>query len=149
MTIIRRRRGIHSKGKIYLSASDFGNCQATKRRFSLLSITKPERVNLITTAIAVSIGFATLENVSYILHYSMDIPFILIYGFSVDFMHAICATILGNGLEFISHRRNMAVVGSFAVLRASSTLHAIYICWCRPAIGSAWRAICSRSRHLS
>jgi RsiW-degrading membrane proteinase PrsW (M82 family) len=85
---------------------------------------------VIPAALAVGLGFATMENCCYIVQYSaQDMLFTLIRGFSAGVMHAICAAVLGYGLALVMGRRYLALAGEIGALCATTTIHAIYNCW--------------------
>ncbi|MDL2238294.1 PrsW family intramembrane metalloprotease [Christensenellaceae bacterium OttesenSCG-928-K19] len=86
-----------------------------------------KRSDIVSVALAVGLGFATLENCGYIAQYGAeDVLFTLIRGFSAGVMHATCAALLGYGLAFVHGRKHFAFAGSFAFLCMAITYHAIY-----------------------
>lgn len=86
-----------------------------------------KRRDIVSVALAVGLGFATLKNCGYMAQYGVqDVLFTLLRGFSAGVMHAICAALLGYGLAFVHGRRYFAVAGSFAFLCMAITYHAIY-----------------------
>jgi len=95
--------------------------------FLYVVVFQPKRSGIVTVALAVGLGFATMENTSYIMNYGVSqVLFVLTRGFASGVMHAICAAILGYGLTFIYKRERVAFTGSFAVLCAATTFHGIY-----------------------
>jgi len=92
-----------------------------------MAVFEPKRRSIVSSALAVGLGFATLENVNHIANYgAVELPFALVRGFSAGIMHAICAAILGYGLAFVYQRKWLALTGSFAVICAATTFHATY-----------------------
>lgn len=86
-----------------------------------------KRSDIVGVAVAVGLGFATLENCGYIVQYgAQDMLFTLIRGFSAGVMHASCAALLGYGLAFVYGNKHFAAAGSFAFLCMAITYHAIY-----------------------
>lgn len=86
-----------------------------------------KRRDIISVALAVGLGFATLENCGYIVQYgAQDVLFTLLRGLSAGVMHAICAALLGYGLAFVYGRKYFAFAGSFAFLCMALTYHAIF-----------------------
>ncbi len=82
---------------------------------------------IFAAAIAVGIGFATLENCCYIIQYgSQDLWFILIRGFAAGFMHGICTALMGLGLNEVRTQKKLAYTGTFALLCLAATYHASY-----------------------
>ena len=95
--------------------------------FFFIAVFAPEKKEIIAVALAVGLGFATLENCGYILLYNADdLWFALIRGFSAGVMHAICAAVLGYGLALVTGRKYLALSGSFAILCLVITFHSIY-----------------------
>jgi len=95
--------------------------------FFYVAVLRPKRTNIITVALAVGLGFATLENSSYILQNGASEFFVaLVRGFASGAMHAVCAAILGYGLVLVHNRERIAFTGAFAALCAATTFHGIY-----------------------
>jgi RsiW-degrading membrane proteinase PrsW (M82 family) len=87
----------------------------------------PKSSKLHESALAVGIGFATLENASYLLQFGQLNPqFALIRGLSTGLMHTACAAILGYGLAIAYERGSMRTIEVFAILSATATYHAIF-----------------------
>lgn len=95
--------------------------------FLFVAIMLPEPGNIVAASFATGLGFATFENICYILqHGADDFFFILVRGFSAGVTHAVCAAILGYGLAMVYRRGRLAFPGSFALLCVASTYHGIY-----------------------
>jgi RsiW-degrading membrane proteinase PrsW (M82 family) len=95
--------------------------------FFYVAVAAPQKRAVIPVALAVGLGFATMENIFTIAQYgAQDLLFTLIRGFSVGVMHAICAAIPGFGLTLVMGRRYLAPAGAFGLLCAATTYHAIY-----------------------
>jgi len=105
-------------------------CEETLKAMPVLlfaALYKPKQRDIITVSVGVGLGFATLENICYILQYGAEeLFFILIRGFAAGIMHTICAVILGYGLAVALKHRRFTFTGSFAALCAATTFHAIY-----------------------
>lgn len=89
-----------------------------------------KRDTLLSFSMAVGIGFAILEN-AYILVNSADsvsILWALIRGFGTGLMHGICTAAVGFGVSFVRKRKKLFYTGTFALLSAAITYHAIYNC---------------------
>jgi RsiW-degrading membrane proteinase PrsW (M82 family) len=88
---------------------------------------RPKGRDIVTTALAVGLGFATFENICYLMQYGTeDMSFVLIRGFSAGVTHTVCAAILGYGFAALYRRGRLAVPGAFALLCLSATYHGIY-----------------------
>jgi len=105
-------------------------CEETLKAMPVLlyaALYQPKQRDIITVSVGVGLGFATLENICYILQYGAEeLFFILIRGFAAGIMHTICAVILGYGLAVALTHRRFAFTGSFGTLCAATTFHAIY-----------------------
>ena len=87
---------------------------------------KPKHDSIITSSIAVGIGFATLENFVYIAGVgNTSLYFLLLRGFSAGIMHTICTIVLGYGMSRIRDKRTDPVY-IFGLLSIVITNHAIY-----------------------
>lgn len=86
----------------------------------------PKHDSIITSSIAVGIGFATLENFVYITGIgNTSLYFLLLRGFSAGIMHTICTIVLGYGMSLIRDKRTDPVY-IFGLLSIVITNHAIY-----------------------
>lgn len=86
-----------------------------------------DRQRLLTNAMAVGIGFAVLEN-AYLAVSASDITvgWALIRAFGAGLMHGICTAAIGFGLSYVHQKKKLFVPGTFALLTAAITYHAIY-----------------------
>ncbi len=92
-----------------------------------LSVFQPDDRNLTASAIAVGLGFATLENVCLILQNgASELPYALVRGFSVGVMHTGYAAFLGYGLAFFRKLEYLLVPGAFSLLCVTSIFHSTY-----------------------
>ena len=74
-----------------------------------------------------AIGFATFENICYLLENGTDNLFhLVIRGFSTGAMHIACAFIIGCGLRFIRQSSFLKTAGLFGLLCVTITFHAIF-----------------------
>jgi len=95
--------------------------------FVFAALTVPKRRELVAVALAVGLGFATFENICYIMvHGAEDLTFVLIRGFAAGVTHAVCAAILGFGFALFYGRSKLVWAGAFSLLCVSSTYHSIY-----------------------
>lgn len=86
-----------------------------------------DRQKLLTNAMAVGIGFAILENAYLAMSAdSVSFTWALVRAFGAGLMHGICTTAVGLGLSFARQKKKLFVPGTFALLTAAITYHAIY-----------------------
>lgn len=86
---------------------------------------KSEKINIAILIIATS--FATFENVCYLIENgAAQISFILIRGFGTGAMHILCGIIIGYGLVYVWQYNWLKIPGTFGLLGAAITFHAIY-----------------------
>ena len=90
-------------------------------------IFEPAPQELPAAAIALAAGFATFENVCYLIqngagHFS----FIFFRGIGTGAMHVICGAIVGSGLAYVWQRTWLKIAGTCGLLGAAITFHAIY-----------------------
>lgn len=87
---------------------------------------KPDKNNIIVAALAVGIGFATLENGTYITAYgNADLMFALLRGFASGIMHAVNTAIVGFGMCYAFDKK-LDVLFTFGLLGAVITYHSIF-----------------------
>lgn len=87
---------------------------------------KPRKNDIIIAALAIGIGFATLENGTYITMYrNVDLMFALIRGFASGIMHAVCTAVVGFGICYAYDKRLDAIF-TFGLLSAVITYHSIF-----------------------
>ena len=90
-------------------------------------IFEPEPKELPSAAIAIAVGFATFENVCYLIQNGADrFSFIFFRGFGTGAMHVLCGLIVGGGLAYAWQRTWLKLAGTCGLLGAAITLHAIY-----------------------
>lgn len=79
-------------------------------------------------AMASGIGFAILENAFLLVTYAgqIDIPWAVIRGISTSLSHGICTMLVGSGIAYVRKQKKLFYTGSFAMLTAAMTLHAIF-----------------------
>ncbi len=87
-----------------------------------------DRPTLIANAFAVGVGFALLENMIVLLQSVNDVTILwaLIRGFGSGMVHGICTVMVGYGISYIKKRRKLFWSGTFALLSAAITYHAVY-----------------------
>lgn len=89
-------------------------------------IFKPEKNDIIVAALAIGVGFATLENCIYITAYSNDdLLFAVLRGFASGIMHAVNTAVVGFGM-CSAYDNNPDAIFTFGLLGAVITYHSIY-----------------------
>lgn len=92
-----------------------------------LLVYEPKRKELQSPILLVATGFATFENVCYLVENgSSQLLFLIMRGFGTGAMHVVCGAIIGQGLIFVWKRSWLKVAGTFGLLCISITFHAIY-----------------------
>ena len=95
--------------------------------FFYFVIFKPSHKDLFSVAVAVGLGFATMENVCQIISFgTSEFLFVLLRGLSAGVMHTICAALLGYGLSRLSRYRLVLLPGALGLLCAACVFHSIY-----------------------
>ena len=91
-------------------------------------VVSDKKEQLFTASMATGIGFAILENVYYLIvnYETFSILSALIRGFGTGLMHGMCTLLVGFGISFIRKRHKLFAVGTFALLSAAITYHAIF-----------------------
>lgn len=75
----------------------------------------------------IAIGFATFENICYLLENGTDnLLHLVIRGFSVGAMHITCAFVIGCGLKLSGKSSFLKAAGLFGLLCVTITFHAIF-----------------------
>ena len=92
-----------------------------------LLVFEPESERIKPAAITLALGFATFENVCYLIQNGADrFSFIFFRGFGTGAMHVLCGLIVGGGLAYTWQRTWLKIAGTCGLLGAAITLHAIY-----------------------
>ena len=90
-------------------------------------IFEPEPKEMPAAAIAIAVGFATFENVCYLIQNGAEhFSFIFFRGIGTGAMHVICGAIVGGGLVYVWRRTWLKIAGTCGLLGAAITVHAIY-----------------------
>ncbi len=86
---------------------------------------KPEKINKAVLLVATS--FATFENICYLIENgAAQLSFILVRGFGTGAMHIVCGAIASYGLVYVWQHSWLRIAGTFGLLGAAITFHAIY-----------------------
>lgn len=93
----------------------------------LLIIYEPKAEDIITVMLLVAIGFATFENVCYLVDGgAARLSYLLVRGFSTGAMHVVCGVLLGVGLATMWRRASSRYLGVLGLLCMAITFHATY-----------------------
>lgn len=86
---------------------------------------RPEKIK--TFLLILAAGFATFENICFLTNNgAAQLPFLLIRGFGTGAMHIVCGAIAGYGLVYVWPRGWLRIAGTWGLLCAAVTFHAIY-----------------------
>jgi len=92
-----------------------------------LLVLEPKPGEIKNAMIIVAAGFATFENICCLTQSGAEqLSFLLIRGFGTGAMHIVCGAIAGYGLMYVWQRSWLKVPGTFGLLCASITYHAVY-----------------------
>jgi len=90
-------------------------------------IKKPDIRTALIAAVAIGVGFATIENIVYMLYYNVsDIGFILIRGLSAGLMHSMTLVILTVVIYNLSRYKYGVVTIIIGILSFSMLFHGFY-----------------------
>jgi RsiW-degrading membrane proteinase PrsW (M82 family) len=86
---------------------------------------KSERAQI--AAIVIAISFAMFENVCWLVDNGTgQLDFLLLRGFSTGAMHVACGAVVAGGLVYVWRTPWLKVAGTFGLLGAAVTFHAMY-----------------------
>mgnify|MGYP005910829501 FL=1 len=92
-----------------------------------LLVFEPEPEKIRPAVLTVAAGFATFENICYLIQHGAEhLGFLLIRGFGTGAMHIVCGAIVGYGLSYVWRRGWLKVVGTCGLLGAAVIFHGIY-----------------------
>lgn len=90
-------------------------------------IFEPEAKDVSAVALAIAVGFATLENVCYLTENGAEnLSFLLIRGISAGALHILCGIASGFGMTYVFCRRWLALTGTMGILGTCVGFHATY-----------------------
>lgn len=93
----------------------------------LFLVARPSFKDSIGLAVAVGVGFATLENIIYMMAKpELTLAFVLIRGFATGIMHAMTVSLLAAALSFLTRSKVPFLLGLFGTLSVSVSLHGFY-----------------------
>lgn len=89
---------------------------------------KPERQFLLESAIAVGVGFATMENTCLLFDSAATLTagMIVARGIGAGMMHGVSTLAVGYSMTFVSADRKLTLTGTVAALSAAIIYHSIY-----------------------
>ncbi len=92
-----------------------------------LLVFEPKNKNILGAILMVAVGFATFENICYLVeHGAKDLNYLLMRGFGTGAMHIVCGAIVGYGLLFTWKHRWLHILGAFGVFCIAVTYHGEY-----------------------
>ena len=92
-----------------------------------LLVFEPEPERIRPAVLTVAAGFATFENICYLIQHGAEhLGFLLIRGFGTGAMHIVCGAIVGYGLAYVWRRGWLKVAGTCGLLGAAVIFHGIY-----------------------
>ncbi len=92
-----------------------------------LLVFEPGKKKAAEAVLMVAIGFATFENVCFLLQDgAASILHLLIRGFGTGAMHVLCGVFVSVGLLYLWDKLWLQVAGTFGLLATASVFHAVY-----------------------
>lgn len=92
-----------------------------------LLVFEPEPEKIRPAVFTVAAGFATFENICYLIqHGAENLSFLLIRGFGTGAMHIVCGAILAYGLMYVWRQGWLKVAGTCGLLGTAVIFHGIY-----------------------
>lgn len=91
-------------------------------------VVKPEQRFLLEGAVAVGVGFATMENTCLLFDSaaSLSAATIIARGFGAGMMHGVSTLAVGYSLTMVGNRRKMSYSGTVGALSVAIIYHSIY-----------------------
>ena len=95
--------------------------------FYYLLIFEPPAEDAMDACLMTAIGFATFENVCYLMANGTGrISYLLVRGFGTGAMHVVCAFIIAAGIHYLWDQRWLRMAGSVSLLAVAITYHGVY-----------------------
>lgn len=92
-----------------------------------LMVFEPEAENISGCVLMVAVGFATFENVCYLLQNgTASILHLLIRGFGTGAMHVVCGTLVSGCMMVLWNQLWLRVAGAVGLLAVAMSYHGIY-----------------------
>lgn len=95
--------------------------------FLYIAVFEPARREIPAASIAISVGFATFENVCFLTENGAENFFYLfVRGMSAGALHILCGIIVGCGIAYVFGYRWLMLTGAVGILGMSIVFHALY-----------------------
>ena len=92
-----------------------------------LLVFDPEREIALNSIILISAGFATFENVCYLIENGASrIGHLIVRGFGTGTMHIVCGMIVAWGIFYLWKRQYLRAAGTVGLIAAAIMYHGIY-----------------------
>ena len=92
-----------------------------------LIVLQPEHSDAAESCMMSAIGFATYENVCFLLQRGVgNLMFLLIRGFGTGAMHVVCASLVAMGLLRVWKNEWLRAAGTIALLSVAITYHGVF-----------------------
>lgn len=92
-----------------------------------LLVFEPESRYIKSAALTVAAGFATFENICYLIQNGAeDLRFLLVRGFGAGAMHIVCGAFIACGLTYVWQRGWLKAAGTCGLLGAAVAFHGLY-----------------------
>lgn len=92
-----------------------------------IAIFEPARREIPAAAVAISVGFATFENVCFLTENGAgNFFFLFIRGMSAGALHILCGIVIGCGIAYVFGYRWLMLTGTVGITGASIVFHALY-----------------------
>lgn len=91
-------------------------------------IKKPERQDLLEGGLSVGLGFAIIENVTYMIRFTDRITLLaaLFRGLGAGMMHGLTTMVVAFGMSFITLKKKLFFVGTLTFMSIAISFHSIY-----------------------
>ena len=91
-------------------------------------IKKPERQDLLEGGLSVGLGFAIIENVTYIIRFTDRITLLAasFRGLGAGMMHGLTTMVVAFGMSFITSKKKLFFVGTLTFMSIAISFHSIY-----------------------
>ena len=104
-----------------------------------LLVFEPEKKSAINGALWVAVGFATFENIYFLIsNGASDLVRLLIRGFGTGAMHIICGMVVAVGTFFLWDRIWLRAIGAFALECFVITFHAVFNVFANQSGAAFW-----------
>ena len=92
-----------------------------------LIVFEPEKESALNLIILISAGFATFENVCYLIENgAASITHLIIRGFGTGTMHIMCGVIVAWGIYYMWSRQYLRAAGTIGLISAAIMYHGIF-----------------------